>query len=110
MQCCFPHFRNVTLLGEVAKFVPVSPQRIVRILVGHDIELLVHGTETEQVDITFLDNNKLRTISCTIPLTGYAVLSYNNHKCSAAPSDSTHPSHPAHPPTPKGHLDPNLVG
>lgn len=78
-------FRNesVIVLGEVNKFVPMSPQRIFSFsLESDDIVIVLSGATGEQVQfsISYLPS-KVTVIKCAIGDSGHATLSVANRKC-----------------------------
>lgn len=57
---------NVTIIGEMSKFVPVSPQRFRSIqLSTNSINIQVYGAITEEIEFTFTLNQRFNTIKCT---------------------------------------------
>lgn len=59
------------LLGETAKWMPVSAARVVQIAsVGADAEVVVRGTPEEEVTMQFLADGVLLTQRCTVPESG----------------------------------------
>jgi hypothetical protein len=57
---------NVTIIGEMSKFVPVSPQRFKSIqLNANSILIQVYGAINETIEFTFALNQSFNSIKCT---------------------------------------------
>jgi len=88
-QIVTPIFANgIVLLGELSKFVPVSPQRIANIITNaHMISLSLLGTANESISMSFVQMGspsaaeKVETVVCTIGMTGTATMFYPSKQC-----------------------------
>lgn len=80
----FSNFRSkdVCILGEVDKWVPLSPQRIRAISTGSDIIMSLAGSPGENLRIAFTENGKLQFVQCTLDSAGTATLRYVSGVCS----------------------------
>lgn len=75
---------NTVILGELNKWVPMSPQRVRDIsLIGDDIQLHLMGAVGEKVTMTFGDpvSKTWVHISCVIPEDGTTTMSYQKQMC-----------------------------
>eukprot|EP01064_Diplonema_japonicum_P033984 TRINITY_DN6871_c0_g1_i1.p1 TRINITY_DN6871_c0_g1~~TRINITY_DN6871_c0_g1_i1.p1 ORF type:complete len:747 (+),score=140.47 TRINITY_DN6871_c0_g1_i1:43-2283(+) len=65
------------LLGELAKWVPVSAQRIASVAAnGDSLSATVKGAPREEVVLTFYKTHPIE-VHCTLPSTGHTVISSN---------------------------------
>ncbi|XP_064616875.1 uncharacterized protein LOC135480876 [Liolophura sinensis] len=74
--------KEVCILGEVDKWVPLSPQRIRTISTGSDIIMSLAGSPEEKLRLAFIENGKLRFMQCTLDSAGTATLRYMSGLCS----------------------------
>ncbi|KAL5016026.1 hypothetical protein ScPMuIL_005615 [Solemya velum] len=76
---------SVLIYGEEDKWVPMSPQRVLRIAtLNSDIILTVKGSFEETVKFTFIEwssGSSLRSVTCTFGPSGQAVIRYSSPKC-----------------------------
>lgn len=69
---------EVAILGETAKWVPISPQRVQTISVGtNSINIDLVGVANEKVAFSFTVDSNLQTASCTIPTSKSARVTLN---------------------------------
>ncbi|KAK7102304.1 hypothetical protein V1264_020541 [Littorina saxatilis] len=72
---------KVVLLGELAKVVPVSPQRVISIdVTGNDVKVSLKGVPNEVVAFTFSVDSNIVTISCTFSSRA-AVIDLTDRSC-----------------------------
>ncbi|XP_067662761.1 uncharacterized protein [Haliotis asinina] len=73
---------QVLIQGELDKWVPMSPQRVVDINVdSNDITVRIAGAESEQVLFWFNTDGVSQRIGCFISETGFATISYKQMGC-----------------------------
>ena len=72
---------SILLLGELAKWVPISPKRVTGLKVNdHDLEVTLKGAPGEVVDFHYYTDS-LQVIPCIISPAGTAVISFARQKC-----------------------------
>ncbi|KAL5016032.1 hypothetical protein ScPMuIL_005621 [Solemya velum] len=76
---------SVLIYGEEDKWVPMSPQRVLRIATTNDdITLTVKGSFEETVKFAFIEwssGSSLRSVTCTFGPSGQAVIRYSSSQC-----------------------------
>lgn len=73
---------ELLLLGELTKYVPVSPQRILNIQWDTaDFTLQIRGAAGERVTLTYLLGSQRSEVTCIVSEAGTAVLSIRDGRC-----------------------------
>lgn len=73
---------KVAVLGELSKYVPISPQRISAVDVSEeDVVIQLKGANAEKVTMFFLVNNNSVKISCTFDNSMTATMSLTKKAC-----------------------------
>lgn len=73
---------QVYLLGELSKWVPMSPQRVVSIEIGDDIYVTLVGAADEPVEFSFgVDFSQINTVPCNLGPSGTAVVAHKAKSC-----------------------------
>lgn len=70
------------ILGELDKWVPISPQRLRDVIyVGKVPFLVLEGATGEKINYTFLQNDEKFSVECMIPESGAVRLDVRKRKC-----------------------------
>ncbi|XP_046337463.2 uncharacterized protein LOC124119101 [Haliotis rufescens] len=73
--------KQVLVQGELAKWVPMSPQRVTDISIGDDILISLKGAAAESVAFWFNVDGASSPLTCTLGQDGRASLSFNQQAC-----------------------------
>ncbi|ELT88611.1 hypothetical protein CAPTEDRAFT_195295 [Capitella teleta] len=72
---------SIFVLGETAKWVPVSPQRVTSIEADlHDLRVHLTGSPGEEVNFFYFDTS-IKSHKCVLSPSGTALISYAKSKC-----------------------------
>ncbi|XP_064616666.1 uncharacterized protein LOC135480695 [Liolophura sinensis] len=73
---------QVYLLGELSKWVPMSPQRVTNIEIAEDVYVTLVGAVDETVEFSFgEDFSKVNTVSCNLGPSGSAIVAHVAKSC-----------------------------
>ncbi|XP_055954459.1 uncharacterized protein LOC126814885 [Patella vulgata] len=72
---------EVVILGELSKWVPVSPQRVQEISQSDDIIITITGKQSESVTFSFSVDGVIRSINCVLGSSGTAQIHVEAMKC-----------------------------
>ena len=79
---CICRSEEVIILGELNKWVVMSPQRITSITLStDDIQMSLTGAINEQVNMSFQVSGKMTSILCVMGKSGTSSLSLKDHQC-----------------------------
>lgn len=92
----FPcHFRQedkVAVLGEINKWVPVSPWRVKKLSFSDDVTMKVAGEAGENVTMSYLVNDQIVNITCTVDMMDTIIIGLKDKTCSPEPTPIITPS------------------
>ncbi|XP_069122155.1 uncharacterized protein [Argopecten irradians] len=89
---------SIGVLGEINKWVPMSPQRVSLVVRGETtVDVVVTGEPDEELEMTFLINNLVKNFVCQLGPSGQATFSTSISGCTGYVS-STHPHSTSHRP------------
>ncbi|XP_048237369.1 uncharacterized protein LOC125372210 [Haliotis rufescens] len=71
----------VVVLGELDKWVPMSPQRVVWIRMDTDVSIRITGAPSEVVTFWFSLNDQVVTVKCILGPKGFATILARALKC-----------------------------
>ncbi|XP_041369682.1 uncharacterized protein LOC121383654 [Gigantopelta aegis] len=72
---------TTVILGELDKWVPVSPQRVTNIMVDDDVTVRVTGAPKEAINFWFAVNNKPLLVKCILGNSGFATIRLHSLNC-----------------------------
>ncbi|XP_033764085.1 uncharacterized protein LOC117345186 [Pecten maximus] len=89
---------NIGVLGEINKWVPMSPQRVNLVVRGETtVDVVVMGEPYEELEMSFLINSRVMNYVCRLGPSGQATFSTSVGGCTDYVS-STHPPFTSHSP------------
>ncbi|KAJ8299957.1 hypothetical protein KUTeg_021476 [Tegillarca granosa] len=89
------HFRKedkVAVLGELNKWVPVSPWRIKKLTYSDDVAMKVAGEAGENVTMSYMVNDQIVNITCTVDMMDTIIIGLKDKSCSPEPTPIITPS------------------
>lgn len=70
------------ILGELSKWVPVSPMRVTRMtLSSEDVQVFLSGAPGEAVEFSYLADTKMTRVNCVMSSAGTAKIFLGRMKC-----------------------------
>ncbi|XP_050403537.2 uncharacterized protein LOC126819480 [Patella vulgata] len=77
---------EIVILGELSKWVPVSPQRVQEINQSDDIIITITGKQSESVTFSFSVDGVIRSINCVLGSSGTAQIYVRAMSCVSSES------------------------
>ena len=79
---CFYRQKELLILGERAKWIPMSAQRFTQIRdTGEDIRVDLSGKPSETVEFHFILDKQPIKVVCKFPQSGLAFISIDQRQC-----------------------------
>ncbi|KAJ8299900.1 hypothetical protein KUTeg_021419 [Tegillarca granosa] len=83
---------KVAVLGELNKWVPVSPWRIKKLSYSDDVAMKVAGEAGENVTMSYMVNDQIVNITCTVDMMDTIIIGLKDKSCSPEPTPIITPS------------------